>query len=226
MDLTKIINQFLGSGSNTPSSDSSNIGGLASGALAGGAMALLLGNKSARKLAGKAATVGGMALLGGVAYQAFKNWQGSRGTNAAQSVDINVPEALPPAFLPSTNQVNGSSFEMSIIKAMIAAARADGQIDLEEQEQVFKNISTKNLTNDEKSLVFELMHKPISIKDITSNLQSLEHKSEAYIAAYLVCKGDSPKEQAFLASLAESLNLPQDLVAHLEIQSRAVVADG
>ena len=48
--------------------------GLAGGAMTGGVMALLLGNKSARKFAGTAATFGGAALLGGLAYKAYKNW--------------------------------------------------------------------------------------------------------------------------------------------------------
>ena len=80
MSLQKILNQFVGSGNTTeaPGSGSgrelrdtlaklsSGIpGGLAGGAAAGGIMALLMSNKSARKFAGKAATVGGAAMLGG-----------------------------------------------------------------------------------------------------------------------------------------------------------------
>jgi len=34
---------------------------------------LLLGNKSAREIAGKAASYGGAAVLGGLAYKAFQN---------------------------------------------------------------------------------------------------------------------------------------------------------
>jgi len=44
--------------------------GAGGGALAAGALGLLLGNKSARKMGGKALTYGGLAALGVVAYKA------------------------------------------------------------------------------------------------------------------------------------------------------------
>jgi uncharacterized membrane protein YebE (DUF533 family) len=46
------------------------LSGATGGALAAGAMGLLLGNKSARKLGGKALTYGGLAALGVIAYKA------------------------------------------------------------------------------------------------------------------------------------------------------------
>jgi uncharacterized membrane protein YebE (DUF533 family) len=93
MNLQNLLNQFLGtngadfSSGNTAQKTgasfnklSSNIpGGLVGGTAAGGIMALLMGNKSARKFAGKAATYGGAALLGGLAYKAFQNWQQNSG---------------------------------------------------------------------------------------------------------------------------------------------------
>ena len=47
--------------------------GAGGGALAAGALGLLLGNKSARKLGGKALTYGGLAALGVIAYKAYGN---------------------------------------------------------------------------------------------------------------------------------------------------------
>lgn len=56
-----------------------NLGGLLSGAgggaLAAGAMGLLLGNKKARNFGGKALAYGGLAALGVLAYKAYGNWQ-------------------------------------------------------------------------------------------------------------------------------------------------------
>ena len=89
MNIQNLLNQFIGSSNATLSSNhetqgtgdtlsklSGSIpGGLAGGAAAGGIMALLVGNKSARKFAGKAATYGGAAVLGGLAYKAFQSWQ-------------------------------------------------------------------------------------------------------------------------------------------------------
>ncbi|KAF1029603.1 MAG: hypothetical protein GAK37_01691 [Pseudomonas sp.] len=49
------------------------LGGVGGGALAAGAMGLLLGNKKARKLGGKALAYGGLAALGVIAYKAYGN---------------------------------------------------------------------------------------------------------------------------------------------------------
>ena len=59
--------------------------GAGGGALAAGALGLLLGNKSARKLGGKALTYGGLAALGVIAYKAYGNWQAQQ-QGAAQPV--------------------------------------------------------------------------------------------------------------------------------------------
>ena len=89
MSLQNLLDQFMGSSSPDTSSGNSapgiagtlskftsNVpGGLAGGAAAGGIMALLMGNKSARKFVGKAATYGGAAMLGGLAFKAYENWQ-------------------------------------------------------------------------------------------------------------------------------------------------------
>ena len=51
------------------------LSGAGGGALAAGAIGMLLGNKKARKFGGKAIKYGGLAALGVVAYKAFSNWQ-------------------------------------------------------------------------------------------------------------------------------------------------------
>ena len=49
--------------------------GAGAGALAAGAMALFFGSKGTRKFAKKAATLGGTAALGGLAYKVYADWQ-------------------------------------------------------------------------------------------------------------------------------------------------------
>jgi uncharacterized membrane protein YebE (DUF533 family) len=85
MNFQNLLNQFTGS--RTPSSSSSKgMGsGILAGSAAGGVMGLLAGNKSARKFAGKAAVVGGTALIGGIAYKAYRNWQRNNGQQVPQN---------------------------------------------------------------------------------------------------------------------------------------------
>lgn len=63
-------------------SGSGGLGGLLSGAgggaLAAGAMGLLLGNKKVRKVGGKVAIYGGLAALGVLAYKAYGNYNAQK----------------------------------------------------------------------------------------------------------------------------------------------------
>lgn len=64
------------------SSSKGALGGLLSGAgggaLAAGAMGLLLGNKKVRKVGGKVAIYGGLAALGVLAYKAYGNYNAQK----------------------------------------------------------------------------------------------------------------------------------------------------
>ena len=234
MNLQNLVNQFLGSGSSSGSADntsqgigdtlnkiSGNIpGGLVGGAAAGGIMALLIGNKSARKMAKKAAGYGGAAMLGGLAYRAYKNWQQNNaagggapaGTGDFQQDSIEPPESQQPVS------------EMTIIKAMIAAAKSDGHIDAQEQERIFQATEQLELPADMKGMVFDYLRHPISVNELAMEAQTAEHKSEVYLASCMVIELDHPSERGHLDQLAAALNLPRGLTEQLELQARQVVA--
>ena len=100
------------------------LSGFGGGALSGGALGLLLGNKKFRKAGGKVATYGGMAALGVLAYKAYGNWQAQQGSNA--------PAGEPQTMdrLPAPEAERHSS---AVLTAMVAAAKADGHIGDEER---------------------------------------------------------------------------------------------
>ena len=198
-------------------------GGLAGGAAAGGLMALLIGNKSARKMAGKAATYGGTALLGGLAYKAFQNWRNNQAPGQADPLseqDIQHSHALSQQTDPAL-----PALHLSLIKAMIAAAKSDGHIDQKEQKHIFQAIDKMQLNADDKAVVLDCMTRDISIAEIAASVSQTEHKAELYLAAYLAIDVDHPKEQAYLNDLAGALGLPDALVAHLQTQVDAGIAN-
>ncbi len=207
MSLQNLLNQFLGSNGADSSSGttaqnigetvkkvSNNIpGGLVGGAAAGGIMALLMGNKSARKFAGKAATYGGAALLGGLAYKAFQNYQQNSGGQTDTGTGLNmttVPDEQ--AFV--SDEVMQPAFEMTLIKAMIAAAKADGHIDADEQQRIFKAVDEMSLSNEMKGMVFDLLQQQITVEALVSGIDKVEQKSELYLASCLAINPDHPSE--------------------------------
>ncbi|MGD8572708.1 MAG: tellurite resistance TerB family protein [Gammaproteobacteria bacterium] len=230
MSMQNLLNQFLGTGgSNTNPGDMGNgisgtlnnlagkiPGGLAGGAAAGGIMALLVSNKSARKFAGTAATYGGAAVLGGLAYKAFQGWRQNR--NNSGNINATGQYAVEPAETLSVE------FQLTLIKAMIAAAKADGHIDNTEQQRIFDAVQEMNLTAEMKALIFDLLRQPIPIQELANGARNMEQKSELYLASCLVIDPDHPDEMAHLENLARALELPEELPQHLQWQAQQAMS--
>lgn len=102
------------------------LSGSGNSALAAGAMGLLLGNRKVRKMGGKAVTYGGLAALGVLAYKAYSNWQAQQGGTQQQTPQ--TIDRLPPAEVEVHSQ--------GILKALVAAAKADGHVDARERQLI------------------------------------------------------------------------------------------
>ncbi len=240
MNIQNLLNQFIGPGDTTSSAGNgvqgigdslSKLGdklpgGLAGGAAAGGIIALLMGNKSARKIAGKAAGYGGAALLGGLAYKAYSNWQHNKGmqTTAWSDTENTVLETTD-AFTPGDTQA--PDFQLQLIKAMIAAAKADGHIDATEQQRIFSAVEEMDVSTEVKGVIFDLLQQPITVEELAVGAETIEQSSEIYLASCLVINPDQPSERAYLDQLAAVLKLPEGLAQQLQWQAqRAMEKDG
>jgi len=238
MSIHNLLNQFMGANNSTNSSgnvvngigntlnklSSSIPGGLAGGAAAGGIMALLASSKSARKVAGTAATFGGAALLGGLAYKAFKAWQQNNNQQVASHTGAQhllVKDAA--AF--KNNETLSNEFQLALIKAMIAAAKADGHVDELEQQRIFRAVEKMDAPMETKGILFDLLQRPISIAEIVKGAVNIEQKTELYLASCLAINPDHPSEQAYLDQLALALQLPKDFAWQLKRQAQEAVQE-
>lgn len=239
--MQNLLNQFLGAagqssqglGAGLNSAKSNMPGGLAGGAVAGGLVALLMSNKSARKFAGKTAKIGGAAVLGGMAYKAYDSWQKNKVSQATAIhpqehpvVERGLNTALgqngksEASF--SDAKVFNDEFQVRIIKAMVAAAHADGLIDEVEQQRIFKTVSDMALSPEVKGLVFELLNQPVSIEELCYGVYTIEHKTELYLASCLAIDLDTQQEQLHLTNLEHRLDLPTGLAMELRQQANAI----
>lgn len=193
-----------------------NLGGIGGGALAGGLAGILLGSKQGRKLAGTAMTVGGMAVVGALAYKAYQNYQAGKAPAASGSVP-NVPMLLPPTdtpFNPST-EAEQQSLGRNLLRAMIAAAKADGHVDATEQANIFAQMDKLSLDAEDKAFVIDELRKPLDVDAVARCARTPEEAAEIYVASLLAVDVDNPAERGYLAMLAARLNLDDKLVAHL-----------
>lgn len=202
------------------------LGGIAASGVAGGLLGLLVGGGKKKRggLSGMLSH-GGAAMLGALASQAYQSWQ--RGQAPAQA-PVATPQAaaqVEPRFLPAAAPAaDGGPFELAVIRAMIAAAKADGHIDAEEQKRIFDQVGAFQLDAESKAFVFDALGAPVTVSEIAALARTPEQAAEIYLASRLAMDPDSPAERAYLEALAHRLQLPADLVAHLDRQADGTAA--
>lgn len=195
-------------------------GQLAGAAGVGGLAGLLAGSKGGRKFVGKAATYGGLALLGGLAYRAYTNWQAGKAPASTAASTAAEPIPMPPAdghFLPREQGDEAAVEDLSLVlvRAMIAAAKADGHVDAEEQRRLFAEIGKLDLTQAQKGLVMDELAKPLDMDAVVAGATTPERAAEIYCASLMAIDPDGPAERGYLSFLAGRLALDPKLVEHL-----------
>ena len=197
----------------------SGSGGFMRGAAAGGLLGMLLGGRGMRRATGGLLGYGGAAVIGALALRAYQNYQ----QNKAPGTTPLTPEslaALAPDSLPHAQPAaDGGAFQLVIIRAMVAAAKADGHIDADEQQRLFKEVERLGLDAEAKATVFELLSQPADLNAITTAVATSEQAAEVYLASRLAMEPDHPAERAYLDALALRLKLPAELRTHLDASS-------
>lgn len=197
IDAKRLLDQLVGSG----------VAGGMAGGLAAGAMVQALSGKKAKKLAGSALQLGGLALVGGLAYKA---WQGYQKQTAGNG---HVEHTPPAAFLPDSNNTTEThSLSVLLTRAIIAAAKADGQIDAEESQKILDQINGLELASEDKMFLLEEYGRPLDIRGLVDSVDTPEHAVEVYAASLLTLDPPTPAEKAYLDTLAQELGLATALV--------------
>ena len=185
------------------------LGGAGGSALTAGALGLLLGsNKTVRKVGGSAITYGGLAALGVMAYKAYGNWQ-TQQSQAPQSPPQTL-DRLPPAQVEQHSQ--------AILKALVAAAKADGHID--DQERLLIEGGFKKIIPDQElqHWLAQELNKPLDPIEVARAASTPEMAAEMYLASVLIVDQEHFMERAYLDELARQLKLDAGLKQELEAQ--------
>ena len=175
---------------------------------AGLAAGMLLSGGGLGKLAGNAVKLGAVAAVGGLAYNAWQNYQkNQQGQTQAPSQD---------AFIPAPSDEHGQEeLGKSLVRAMISAAKADGRIDADEKEAIFAKLETMSLSAEEKAWVFDELSSPLDINAVAARADTPEHATEIYAASLVAITADTAAERAYLDALASKLKLDPALVAEI-----------
>ncbi|MFM9942520.1 MAG: tellurite resistance TerB family protein [Hyphomicrobiaceae bacterium] len=191
---------------------------LGAGVAAGGLGTVLLGTKTGRAITGKAVKIGGLALIAGLAYKALQNYQ------AGRPLITGGPEAN------ITEAPRGSGFETAAItnaaattylRGMIAAAAADGRIDAKEHQQLLGGMRQAGIDAEAEEFLAAELNNPATVDALVAGVTTQEEAVQLFTAARIAIDLDTQEEHDFLVALAQGLQLPGDLIQHIDATARA-----
>jgi uncharacterized membrane protein YebE (DUF533 family) len=175
------------------------LGGL--GALVGS----LLGGGG--KSLGGALGGGIMALLGAMAFKALK----SSGQGSGQ-----VPLGLIAPRTEADRQELEQHTEL-VLKAMINAAKADGQIDNAEIQRIVGKLQEVGADPEDQRYVLSEMQRPMETERLVSAARGQkELAAQIYAASLMAIEVDTPAEKAYLGKLASGLGLTPEVTRSIE----------
>ncbi len=241
INIDKVLGQLLNA-----SQGKSLVGGLLVGGLAGA-----LTGKTGQNMAKSALKLGGAAAVAGLAYTAYQRYRASQPPNAqptgfnhaqgsfpnfqaqpaASAAPATMPrveeieDILPPrnsGYLPPPEDTAATeALSLKLIRAMIAAAKADGRIDAKESAQIFGQVDALGFDEEQKSFLLTEISKPLSAQEIAASARSPEEATEIYAISVMTVNPHGQAERGYLSTLANGLKLDPALAQAIEARANA-----
>ena len=184
------------------------LGGILDNKAASGAIGALVGSL----LGGGSGAVkgavggGGMAMLASLAMAALKN------SGQATSDESNIFKELAKPL----EEQNLEDDAQIIVKAMINAAKADGQIDKSEIDKIIGKLDDDGLEQKEKEFFMTEANKPMNMAAVVSSANNNpEMAAQIYAASMLAIEVDTDAEKRYMHQLASGLRLNAQVVAYI-----------
>ena len=212
MNLQGLLEGLLKSATETTKSKDIRWGQVGAGAAACGALGLLLGQKRGRSMGGKALKYGSVAALGYAAYKIYQQHQASQNPAVA---------AAPPAAQPLLAAPQLELNSQAMLKAMIAAAKADGHVDERERGLIEAELQRQEADPQQRAWLEQELRRPLDPSEVAQAASTPELAAQMYLASLLVADETSFMERAYLDELARQLRLPEALKRDLEAQAQA-----
>lgn len=198
-----------GSAGNPPAAPSGGgIGDLLGGLLGGG-------QRSAGSASSSGGSTAGMAILATIAMAALKNWTDKRREQASSGTM--------PGFAPEDVQtMTGPESEALVLRAMISAAKADGELGEDEVQRIVGKVGADGLSEDERQFIVSELRRPLDLAGLVRDVPNTAVAAEVYAASLLAIDLDTPAEMAYMRQLAQALQLDGATVSRLHQITGAV----
>ncbi len=223
--LGDLLGGALGGGRSnaSPGAGAGGLGDLLGGALggaggarpaaAGGGLGDLLGSVLGGGRTGGASSgrgnTAGMAILATIAMAALKNWTDKRREQASMAGGAAgfAAQDLETMTAPDT--------EALILRAMVSAAKADGQIEEDEVQRIVGKVGADGLSEEEKQFLISELRTPLDLDALVADVPNEMVAAEVYAASLLAIDLDTQEEVAYLRQLARALRLDGATVTRL-----------
>jgi uncharacterized membrane protein YebE (DUF533 family) len=181
---------------------------------------ILLGTRQGRGIARGVAGLGGLAVIGGLAYKAFQNYQAGK-----PLLDMGQGSAGPGGATPTASLPGSAAFDparsteddaLLFARAMVAAATADGRVDEAERTRIVGALSRAGVDAEATRWLERELASPATVEELADPVQTPEKAAQVYAAARVAVDPDTMQEREFLRQLAESLDLDPQLKAHID----------
>ncbi|MGE8372693.1 MAG: tellurite resistance TerB family protein [Pseudomonas putida] len=152
-----------------------------------------------------------LASLGMMAFQAYQSWQRSQA-------------AAPQQALRTVDQLAGPEAEdhsHAILRALIAAAKADGRIDPQEEQLIYAEIKRHTSDPQLQQWLDDEVSKPLDVAEVAQSAHDPAMAAEMYLASVMLVDDQQDAERAYLDELAGALQIDPALQVHLEQQAKA-----
>lgn len=221
MSIQNLLTQLLQSGASQyeRAKQSGDLGKYATGAAAGGALALLLGSRRGRSLGGRALKLGSIAAIGALAWKVYQEHQARSAQPPAAAAG--APQGMAPPRFEALPAPALEDHSRAMLTAMIAAAKADGHMDERERTLVEVELTRLDADPATRGWVEAELRSPVDPAAVAATASTPEMRAEVYLASALVADETTTMERAYLEELANRLELAPELKAALEAKARA-----
>lgn len=183
-------------------------------------------------LPGKAAV--GMGILGVAiaAYEHFSEQNKARGNGVSYPESDRTRGSSPPSSPPGAAQgvppdsppvgagvppppppprtafpVQGGTDPVLLLRAMIAAAYADGSLDDAERERITSHLERAGLSDEERQFLRQELDAPRPLNEIAASAASRADAEQIYAVSLLAVEVDTDAERAYLEELRRALGI-------------------
>lgn len=200
--------------------------GVAQAALLGLA-GLLFGRRKKGKLTGNLVKLGGLAVVGGLAYRAYQKQQGGAApsqaegqTNEPSRTDAGREVAQAALGLPETSRFHPVSQTeddaLLFLRTMVAAAASDGRIDEAERTRIVKGLVEAGIDPQASHWLENEIASPADVEELAANVNDPDKAAQVYAAARIAIDPDTIQEREFLHQLALALDLDPTMRAQID----------